>query len=60
MRLLGILIIVGGWALAVSGLFMTSSNGGRAGFACAGIIISIFGILSVLNRYYLDRAIWKK
>ncbi|MBI1871053.1 MAG: hypothetical protein HYS07_07670 [Chlamydiae bacterium] len=60
MRLIGILFVLGGWVLAMSGLFMTSSNAGRLIFACAGIAVSIFGILGILNRYYLARAIWKK
>ncbi len=60
MRIIGLLCILGGWVVAMAGLFLTSSNMGRAIFACAGISISIFGILGILNRYYLARAIWKK
>ncbi len=60
MRLIGILVIVGGWLIAISGLFVTNSNGVRAIIACAGIAVTIFGILKVLNGYYLERAIWKK
>ncbi len=60
MRLIGVAIILGGWALAVAGLFLTSSNLGRLIFASGGICVSLFGILSVLNPYYLARAIWKK
>lgn len=60
MRLIGILVILGGWVIAVSGLFVTSSNMLRAVIACAGIGVSIFGILGIINKYYLARAIWKK
>ena len=60
MRLVGLAMIVGGWALAVAGLFMTGSNFGRILFASGGILISLIGILGVLNQYYLNRAIWKK
>ncbi len=60
MRIVGVAIIVGGWLLSVSGLLLTSSTLGRAVLACAGIGISLFGILKVLNGYYLERAIWKK
>ena len=60
MRITGLLCVVGGWVIAVAGLFITSSNFGRALFASGGILISIFGILGVLNRFYLERAIWKK
>lgn len=60
MRLAGLALILGGWLLAVSGLFITSSNKGRAIIACLGIALSLVGNLGVLNRYYLARAIWKK
>ena len=60
MRLIGVLIILGGWAITVTGLLMTPSNMARAIIACVGIGVSIFGILGVLNQYYLARAIWKK
>ena len=49
-----------GRVLAVSGLFITSSNMGRAVIACVGITVSVVGNLGVLNKYYLERAIWKK
>ncbi len=60
MRLLGLIFIVGGWAIAVAGLFVTTSNSARLLFAVGGILVSAFGILRVLNQYYLSRAIWKK
>lgn len=60
MRITGIGIVLAGWALAVAGLFLTSGNIGRAIIACAGIGVSLFGSLGVLNGYYLARANWKK
>ena len=60
MRLLGVAVIIGGWLITMAGLLMTPSNLSRAICASVGIGVSIFGILSVLNRYYLARAIWKK
>ncbi len=60
MRLIGVAVIVGGWLITMSGLVMTTSNTSRLLFACAGIAVSAFGILGILNRYYLARAIWKK
>ncbi len=60
MRLIGVLCVLGGWALAVAGLFITSSTGGRMLIACLGIGVSLYGSLGVLNGYYLERAIWKK
>ncbi len=60
MRIAGIACALGGWAIAVAGLFISSSNFGRALFASGGILVTLFGVLRVLNGYYLERAIWKK
>ena len=60
MRLIGVLVILGGWFLAVAGLFLTSANSGRLLFAVGGICVSLFGMFGILNQYYLARAIWKK
>ena len=60
MRLIGVAVVLGGWVITVAGLFLSSSNMIRAIIACGGIGVSIFGILWVLNSYYLARAIWKK
>ena len=60
MRLIGVLIVLAGWLISVGGLLVTSSVMLRGIIACVGIGVSIFGILGVLNQYYLARAIWKK
>ena len=60
MRIAGLAMVLGGWALAVAGLFLSSSNLVRAVIACAGIAISVYGNLGVLNSYYLARANWKR
>ncbi len=60
MRLMGIACLLGGWAVAVGGLFVTPSTAGRMIIACIGIALSLFGSLGILNGYYLERAIWKK
>ena len=60
MKLVGVACTIGGWLLALAGLFITSSTVGRGIIACFGIALSLFGSLGVLNGYYLERAIWKK
>ena len=60
MRLIGVAIVFGGWCITLAGLLMTSSTVARGVIACVGIGVSVFGILGVLNSYYLARAIWKK
>lgn len=60
MRLVGVACLLGGWLLALAGLFITSANTGRILIACLGIAVSLYGSLGILNGYYLERAIWKK
>ena len=60
MRLVGVFCVLGGWVVAVAGLFLTSVVMLRAVIACAGIALSLFGSLGILNGYYLERAIWKQ
>ncbi len=60
MRLFGVLVVLAGWVITVGGLLTTSSTMARAIIACVGIGVSIYGILGVLNKYYLARAVWKK
>ena len=60
MRIIALVFIIAGWIVAVAGLFITSSNFGRLLFATGGILVSLYGILGILNKYYLARAIWKK
>jgi hypothetical protein len=60
MRIAGLAINIGGWLIAMSGLFLTQSSGLRIILACVGIGVSLVGILGVLNKFYLARAIWKQ
>ena len=60
MRFMGLVCAVGGWAIAVAGLLISSSNLIRMFFALGGISVTLFGIFGILNHYYLARAIWKK
>ena len=60
MRLLGIACVLGGWAVAMSGLFLTTAATGRILMAVLGIGVSLYGSLGILNGYYLERAIWKR
>ena len=60
MKLLGVVVVLGGWLLAVSGLFVSAHNMVRAIFAVAGIAVSLTGSLGILNKHFLAEAIWKK
>ena len=60
MKILGILLALGGWLLPVLALSMTQSTGARFGACILGIIISLVGILGVLNTAHQANAMWKK
>ena len=60
MRFLGIIVNVLGWLIAMTGLFISPSNGVRLAFTLAGISVSLFGIFGLINRHYLQNALWKK
>ncbi|HEY2380700.1 MAG TPA: hypothetical protein VGK48_05900 [Terriglobia bacterium] len=60
MKLLGLLLAVAGWLLPVVALSMTQSTAARFGACVVGLVISLIGILGVLNRAHLAEAIWKK
>ncbi len=60
MRIVGILVTLAGWLFPVLALSMTPSTGARFGACVLGIIISLVGILGILNGAHLANAIWKK
>jgi len=59
MKLFGILLALAGWLVPVVGLTMTQSLGARFALSGVGLIISLVGILVVLNGAHLKNAIWK-
>ena len=60
MALVGLIVTILGFLVAIASLGITSSVGGRMGLVLAGIAISLVGIIGVLNRSFLSRAIWRK
>jgi hypothetical protein len=60
MRIVGILLALAGWVIPVAALPLTQSLSARFGASVVGIIISLVGILVVLNGAHLQDAIWKK
>ena len=60
MKIVGILVTLAGWLMPVVALSMTQSTGARFGACVLGIIISLVGILGVLNGVHQADAIWKK
>ena len=56
----GIVVTLLGFLISVSSLGATSSNKVRLVIVLAGIAVSLGGIIGVLNRAYLSKAIWRK
>lgn len=48
LKLMGIVVAVGGWFVTIAGLHLTTSTGGRLIFALAGIAITLVGVVGVL------------
>jgi hypothetical protein len=60
MMLAGIAITVLGFVLALFSLSITSSVNGRLIMVLVGIVISLTGILGVINKAFQKNAIWRK
>jgi len=60
MALVGIVVTFAGFVLAAASVGITASTGGRLGLVLAGIVISLVGIMGVINPAYQKTAVWKK
>jgi len=56
----GLLIMLAGFLLSLLSLPLATAVGVRMALVLAGIAISLFGLIGVLNRAYLKNAIWKR
>jgi hypothetical protein len=57
---LGLVIVLAGFLLSVLSLGFASGVGARMAMVLAGIAVSLFGIVGMINPAYLKTAIWKK
>ncbi len=60
MKIVGLLMALVGWLIPLLALSMTQSGAARLAAALIGIIISLVGILGVLNKAHQEDAVWKK
>jgi hypothetical protein len=60
MKLIGLLVTIFGWLLAVSGVIITGSLAGRYIFAIVGIGLCLVGILGLINSAHVKEAVWKQ
>jgi hypothetical protein len=56
----GLLIMLAGFLLSLLSLTLASAVGVRMALVLAGIAITLFGLIGVLNRAYLKNALWKR
>ena len=60
MALVGLVVTFVGFLLAALSVGFTSSNGGRLGLVLVGIVLSLYGIIGLINPAYQKNAVWKK
>ena len=60
MALVGLVVTVAGFVLAAVSVGITSSTTGRLGMVVVGIVLSLIGILGVINPAYQKNAVWRK
>ena len=59
MQIVGTVLVLLGWLIPVLGLTFTQSLTVRFVLVLLGMGISLTGILGVLNKFHLKKAIWK-
>ncbi len=59
MKLAGIIVILLGWIIAIMSLTLTNT-GAQLAVVLVGFIVSLVGIIGVLNRAHLAEAVWKQ
>jgi len=60
MAFAGIAVTVLGFVIAASSPGLISGNGGRLIVTVAGIAVSLYGIIGILNPTFQKNAVWRK
>jgi hypothetical protein len=60
MALVGVLVTFLGFVISVLSLTMSSSVGGRMVIVLIGLVVSLVGIMGILNTALQKNAIWRK
>jgi len=60
MIIVGLLITFAGFLISLFSLSLASSVSGRMTMVLLGLVVSLVGIIGVLNQAYLKNAIWRK
>jgi hypothetical protein len=59
MKLIGVLLALGGWVVVLYGLHLTASVSGRMTTSVIGLALTLVGVLYVLPSAASKNAIWK-
>ena len=60
MGFVGVIVTFAGFLLAAASVGISESTTVRLGLVVVGIIISLVGIMGVINPAYQKNAVWKK
>ena len=60
MVIAGLVVTVLGFIISLASLTLSSSAEARLGIVLAGLAVSLFGIIGLVNKAYLKNPIWKK
>jgi len=60
MAFVGLVVTLIGFLVAAGSVGIMSGTGGRLILVLAGIAISLFGILGLINPAYQKNAVWKR
>jgi hypothetical protein len=60
MALVGLVVTFAGFLVAAASVGITASNSGRLAMVLVGIVVSLIGIMGMINPAYQKNAIWKR
>jgi hypothetical protein len=60
MGFVGVVVTFLGFVLAAASVGLTASTSGRLGMVLVGIVMSLIGIIGVINPAFQKNAVWKK
>jgi hypothetical protein len=60
MAIAGLIVTLLGFIIAVASLGMSSSVGGRMVIVLVGLVVSLVGIIGLINPAFQKKAAWRK
>jgi hypothetical protein len=60
MAIAGLVVTMLGFIISLLSLIMAESAGARLAIVLAGLVVSLIGIIGILNPAYIKHAIWRQ